>query len=635
MRKYFTCILFVLGGLTTQAQYNPDHVPKKARELNEKALILAEDGKYSESISVLKQATTIDSRYVDAYLSIAGMYGEMKKYDSAVRYYDIASKIDSDYCRDYQLPYSINLAGLGRFNEALQSIGDFLTIQNLNDRSKKAGEYRRKCYQFAVDQAKDQAENQTTFAPRNMGDAINTAALEYFPALTIDGQSFIFTRREKGNEDFYGSQLQGQEWLPATLLQGNINSNLNEGAQNISQDGKWLIFTGCNFPDGYGSCDLYISYLTHEGWSLPDNLGDNINTEYWESAPSLSPDKKELYFAAKRPVGYGGSDLYVSRRQPNGKWTRPENLGPEINTLGDESSPFLHADNQTLYFTSNGHQGYGGDDLFVTRKGPKGKWSIPINLGYPINTIENEGSIVVSASGQQAFYASDRADSRGGLDLYSFELKKSIRPIRTLWIKGMVSDSKTKKGIPAHIELTDLTTREVISSLTTDESGAYLLTLPVGRNYACNVNKKGYLFYSENFPLATKDADSTYQISIELSPIELAATVTLKNIFFASKSSELQKESFIELESLIRLLQENPTLILQVNGHTDNVGKESDNVKLSTERAAAVVNYLQSKGIAASRIKPKGFGATQPIADNKTEAGRAKNRRTDITVINK
>lgn len=634
MRKSYSTCLLLLCFFSGFTQYNPATIQKKAKELNEKAMVLAEDGKYPASIATLQQAIAIDSRYVDAYLSIAGMFGELKQYDSAIYYYEAARSRDADYFRDYQLPYSINLAGKGRFNEALQAVGDFLTIGDLNDRSKKAGEYRRKCYQFAVDKQAELAAEAFPFNPVNMGDAINTSALEYFPTLTIDGSQFIFTRREKGNEDFYGSLRDQNLWKKAVLLPGNINSNLNEGAQTISQDGSWLIFTGCNFPDGYGSCDLYISYQTPEGWSLPENLGRTINTEYWESAPSLSPDKKELYFASKRNDGYGGSDLYVCRRQPNGRWSAPENLGPQINTVGDESAPFMHADNQTLYFTSNGHPGYGGDDLFMVRKGPKNTWSVPVNLGYPINTIENEGSLVVSANGEEAYYASDRADSRGGLDLYQFELRKNIRPIKTLWVKGRVLDKKTNAVVPSTIELTDLTTREMISSLNTDENGHYLMTLPVGRNYAFSVHKKGYLFFSENFPLAEKNADSTYQIDIKLQPIEVNAQATLKNVFFDSKSSQLKPESFAELDRLFYLLRENPTVTLQINGHTDNIGKASDNLLLSTERAKAVQDYLLSKGVVASRITAKGFGATQPIDNNQTETGRARNRRTDIVVTN-
>ncbi len=280
-----------------------------------------------------------------------------------------------------------------------------------------------------------------------MGDSINSVVSEHYPALTIDGNELIITRRIKNyNEDFFGSTRVDGKWSKARPLEGDINTDANEGAQSISQDGQWLIFTGCNFRDGFGSCDLYISYLTMDGWSAPVNLGNKVNSDGWDSAPTLSPDKRDLYFASKRNDGYGGSDIYVSHYLPNGQWTEAENLGPEVNTAGDESCPFIHADNQTLYFTSNGHLGYGGDDLFMIKKGPRDTWGKAVNLGYPINTIENEGSLIIAADGKTAYYASDRSDSKGGLDIYTFELRNDIRPARTLWVKGKYFDKKTTKG---------------------------------------------------------------------------------------------------------------------------------------------------------------------------------------------
>jgi outer membrane protein OmpA-like peptidoglycan-associated protein len=434
------------------------------------------------------------------------------------------------------------------------------------------------------------------------------------------------------NEDFFESVRKENQWGKSTVLIGNINTNLNEGAQNISQDGQWLIFTGCNFPDGFGSCDLYISYLTNEGWSTPENLGNRVNSEFWDSGPSLSPDKRDLYFASRRPDGYGGSDIYVSHRTASGRWSEPENLGATINTAGDEGTPFIHADNQTLYFTSNGHQGYGGDDLFLSRKSSKGKWETPENLGYPINTIENEGSLVIAADGITAYYSSDRSDSRGGLDLYTFELRKDVAPLKTLWVKGRVFDAKTTKGLPSAVELTDLATQQTISRLQTDETGNYLTTLPVGKDYAFSVNRKGYLFYSDNFSLKA-GSDSTFNIDIGLQPIEPNATIVLKNIFFSLNEYKLKDESVVELDKIVQLMKENPTLKIQINGHTDNVGKAKDNLLLSDNRAKEVVKYLTEHGIQPLRLTYKGYGATQPIADNSTEKGKAKNRRTELKVI--
>jgi outer membrane protein OmpA-like peptidoglycan-associated protein/tetratricopeptide (TPR) repeat protein len=590
------------------------------------------EGNYNESIKTLQDAIKVEPRYLEAFLSIAGLYFEQKNYLGAIDNYEKARAIDSSWFKDYNLPYSINLAAKGEFQKALQAVNEFLSIPNLNEQSLKAATYRRKTYQFAIDYTNQHPAGSYRFEPQNMGDSINSVYLEYFPTITIDDKEFIFTRRVNGQEDFYESRFENGHWTKAKPLPGDINSNQNEGAQNISQDGQWLIFTGCNFPYGFGSCDLYISYLTPEGWSKPENMGNRINTEAWESAPSLSPDKRDLYFASSRLGGYGGQDLYVSHQLPSGRWSEPENLGPEINTIGDENAPFMHADNQTLYFTSGGHLGYGGSDLFMAKKTGKG-WNKPVNLGFPINTIENEGSLVIAADGKTAFYTSDRNDSRGGLDLYSFELREDVRPARTLWVKGKVFDKKTQKGLPSAVELTDLSTRDVISRVQTDATGNYLVTLPVGKDYAFNVKRKGYLFFSENFPLSQKAPDSTYNIDIPLQPIEADAIIVLKNIFFDLGKFDLKPESTIELDNIFQLLKENPTLKIQISGHTDNIGKATDNMTLSNNRAQAVVKYLVSKGIEPARLTFKGFGATKPVADNATEEGKARNRRTELQVI--
>jgi outer membrane protein OmpA-like peptidoglycan-associated protein len=627
----------LLTGVLAKAQYNPDKVNKKAAQLYSKGLELAQNDDFKAGIAALQQAVAIDKNFEEAFLSMAGMYGELKEYQNAIDNYEKARAIDSNFFKDYNLPYSINLAGKGEFQKALDAANIFLTVTDLNETSRKAGEYRQRCYRFALDYAASHTGAGYKFEPHNLGDSINSKVSEYYPTITIDGNKLIYTRRVNNfNEDFYESDKTNGAWSKSISLPGNINTNQNEGAQNISQDGQWLIFTGCNFPEGHGSCDLYISYLTADGWSTPENLGDSINTESWESAPSLSPDKRDLYFSSRQPDGYGGSDLYVSHRLLNGRWSMPENLGPAINTIGDEGTPFIHADNQSLYFTSSGHPGYGGDDLFVTRKGPGGTWSKPENLGYPINTIENEGSLVISADGKTAYYASDRADSRGGLDLYSFEMREDIRPAPTTWVRGRVFDRKTNKGLPSSVLLTDLATRDVVSKLQTDETGNYLITLPKGKDYAFNVRRRGYLFYSENFSLDKNQlADSAYQIDIPLQPLEANAAIVLKNIFFESNKYELKSESEAELNEVVQLMRENPTLRIQISGHTDNSGKATDNQGLSENRAKAVTNYLVAKGVPATRLIYKGYGDTQPIAENATPEGRAKNRRTELSVVSK
>jgi outer membrane protein OmpA-like peptidoglycan-associated protein/tetratricopeptide (TPR) repeat protein len=612
-------------------------VNKKAVTIYDLALTKAEDGKYTESVQMLDQAIALDKKYVDAYLSRAGIYGQIKNYDKAIENYEMAFSLDSVYSHDYKLPYSINLAGKGEFAKALEAVDDFVLDPKLGDGSRKAAAYRRKTYQFAVEYAETHPVKNYVFEPKNMGDSINSKVSEYFPSLTIDEKQFVFTRRVNNmNEDFYESRmLENNQWSLATGLPGDINTDRNEGAQNISVDGKTLVFTSCDAPDGYGGCDLYYALLTRKGWSQPFNMGKVINTDAWESQPSIAPDKRALYFAAREEAGYGGSDIYVSYIMPDGKWGPPMNMGPDINTPADETSPFIHADNQTLYFTSDGLPGYGGADLFLVRKDSTGHWGKPENLGYPINTIDHEGTLFIASNGHTAYYASDRFDTRGGLDLYSFELREDVRPVKTLYIKGKVFDIKTKEGLPSSVELKEISTGLRSSKVQTDEEGNYLITLPVGKDYAFNVNRKGYLLYSESFPLGSQPSDSVYLIDIPLQPIETNANVILKNIFFDTKKYDLKPESIAELDNVVDLLKENPTMRIQINGFTDNIGKSSDNLTLSNNRAKTVVTYLASKGIEVNRLLSKGWGASRPIADNKTEEGRAKNRRTELQVISK
>jgi outer membrane protein OmpA-like peptidoglycan-associated protein/tetratricopeptide (TPR) repeat protein len=613
--------------------YDPEKVSKKAADIYAQAIQNARDEKYTNAIKLMNDALKADPKLVDAYLSLGGIYANMKNYDESVKHFEKGFALDAVYSNDYYLPFSISLAGAGQFQKALDAVNKFLQNPKLNDRSIKAANFRKKTYQFAIDYENRSGSKNYVFAPVNLGEAVNTTALEYFPSVTIDGKKMIFTKRQHMDEDFYQTENVAGKWTTAKPLPGRINSNFNEGAQNVSQDGEWLLFTGCNFPEGAGSCDLYISYFTKQGWSEPENLGSPVNSEAWESTPSLSPDKRELYFSSNMPGGYGGKDIWVSRRLANGKWSTPENLGEQINTSGDESCPFIHADNQTLYFNSNGHPGYSEKpDIFVTRKTANG-WATPENLGFPINTIDDEGSMIVAADGKTAYYASDKKDTRGGLDIYTFELRQDLRPAKTLWVRGRVFDAKTKNGLPSSVELIDVSTKTLVSKLQTDEVGNYLVTLPLGKSYAFNVNRKGYLFYSENYHLQADTKDSSFQVDIPLQPIVANASIVLRNIFFDSKQTTLKPESMVELDRVVQLMTENPSLKIQISGHTDNVGKPADNLKLSTGRATSVVNYLLSKGIPNARLSFKGFGETKPIAENTTEEGRARNRRTELTVI--
>lgn len=634
MKKISLLCFLLLACFSLLAQYDPSKVNKQARQQYDQAMLRIYDGNLTSAAALLLKAVELDKNFVEAYLSLGGIYGKLKSYNSSIQYFEKAFALDSIYTMDYRVQFSIQLAAAGEFQKALDVINVQLTQKPpKNPTSLESAMNRRRSYEFAVEYAKQDGGIEYVFAPQNIGPGINSEESEYFPSLSIDGKELVFTRRIRDiNEDFYYSHLVDGKWNEAKPI-SSINTPQNEAGQQLSHDGQWLLFTANNRPDGFGNFDLYISFLEAGGWSAPENLGPKINSEWWESQPSLSPDKKDLYFASRRYGGYGGIDIYVSHLQPNGTWTEPENLGPGINTPGDDQCPLIHADNQSLYFVSNGWQGYGGNDLFMVRKNPNGTWTKPMNLGYPINTIHDEGTLFITADGLTAYYASDRNDSKGGHDIYSFDLPEKVRPIKTLWVKGTVTDDKTKKGLQSTIELIDLSSKQRINLVHTDLSGNYLVTLPIGKDYAFNVNRKGYLFYSDQFLLASKAPDSTYEKNISLSPIEVNGRIILKNVFFDVGKFDLKPESQVELDKLVVLLQENPGVRIEIGGHTDNVGKPSDNLALSINRAKAVVNYLVAKNIPAKRLLAKGYGETRAVADNNTEEGRAQNRRTEMIVV--
>ena len=633
MKCIVTCCLLVLCVTAKSQWYDPEKVNPKAQEIYQKSIEMLVYGEMEAGRAGVRKALSIDDKFVDAWLSLAGSYGESKKYDSAVYFYEKARAMDTAYFVDFNLPYSLNLAGQGRFTDALAAINNMLA-HPLSERMQKEGNFKKQRYEMAISLQQKNAAAATSFKPVNLGDSINSRFDEYYPSFTIDDSILVFSRRQQGRprEDFYKSNMTATGYRKAMEVEGDLNTEPFKGALTISADGDLLMFAA-EFPlKGFGNYDIYTAFSTPQGWSEPLNAGPNINTEYWESSPALSPDKQVLIFASKRPGGYGGSDLYISLRQANGKWGPAKNMGPNFNTKGDELAPFLHVDNQTLYFCSNGLPGYGDMDVFVCRKGPGGDWSLPENLGYPINTIDSEGALVVAADGKTAYYASDRSDSRGGLDIYQFELWERIRPKKTLYVQGKVFDAQTKKGVLSYVELKDVQNGLVLEKVQTDETGTYLVTLPVGRDYTFTVNRKGYLFYSDAFLLSGQPADSLYKKDIPLQPIALNTVTELKNILFETNAFILQRSSYIELDKLVQLLQDNPTLKVQISGHTDNVGKPVDNLLLSNNRAKAVVDYLISKGIDKARLSFKGFGSTKPVADNKTEAGRARNRRTELVV---
>ena len=602
---------------------------KKAQNFFEKANPFIQKQDYPSAEQALKSAVEADPLFQNAYILLAGVCKAQKKYQEARTAYEKAILINKAVAPEVIYNLAETEFATQDYLKAKQHFSDFLMQDSSSDQARRAKKYLLDC-DFAAIAIKKPVK----YSPTNLGEGVNTTDAEYFPAITADGETLVFTRQVNGNEDFWTSQLKNNSWSIATPLSSKINTTkYNEGAQTISPDGKYLFFTGCNRPDGLGRCDIYVSHREGKDWGEPYNVGQPVNSEFWESQPAISPDGRTLYFISNRPGGSGGYDIWKSTITDDAKWGSAINLGPEINTVFDENTPFLHVDGKTLYFSSNGWPGFGNKDIYYSRMDNEGKWQKPINIGYPINSFEDESGLVVSANGNSGLFSSNLKAGYGMQDIYSFGIPEIAKPLKVSYVKGIVRDLDTKKTIESNVQVVDLkANKTVFDDYTDPETGQFLAVMPVGSNYLFNVNAEGYMFYSENFELKAGDINKPYQIEVYIEKIKQGGNVTLRNIFFDTNRFNLLPASIRELDLLIGFLTQNEKVQIEIQGHTDNVGDDKLNEKLSFNRANAVYEYLIKNSIDSKRLTFKGFGASKPIADNKTEIGRKNNRRTSFVI---
>ncbi len=595
--------------------------------------------KFEEAEVSLGQAVEQDPYFIDALMLLGQLYSDMGKYPESVKYYRKGIAIDSLYFTPAFYTLARAEMMCGNYSEALESLKRYILSGPGSDELRKKAEKAIIDCEFSMEAIK----NPVDFNPENLGPAVNSQFDEYWPSISADGQTLIFTRQleyQRGgghintvkNEDFFISRLNNGAWAQATNAGRPLNSDNNEGAQTLSSDGSYMYFTACSRYDSYGRCDIYFSSFSGTSWTEPKNIGSPVNGPYWDAQPSVTADGKTLYFVSNRPGGLGGMDLWVSRLEGEGKWSEPSNLGDMINTPGDEMSPFIHFDGKTLYFSSNGRPSLGGHDIYFTRYLGNGLWQEPLNLGYPINTNNDEMGLIIDARGERAYYSSVR-DIKRGKDLFSFKMPQELRPEVVSYMKGKVFDKITGRLLVASFEVSDLTNSSLTSSGQTDRNGSFLVCLNTGNNYAVNVSKSGYLFYSENIRLEGEFSEPEPFIKdIYLSPLTVGEKMSLYNIFFETDSWEIQKASTGELDKLYTLLKENPGLKVEIGGHTDSTGADSYNLQLSDKRALAVLKYLTERGIAANRLTYKGYGKDSPISENDSSEGRRLNRRTEIAI---
>lgn len=628
MKTFVIILLTILSFQTISAQNKYYSNKKKAVKKFENALRNYNLQYYVLAKQELYEALKIDNKFLDVYILLAEISHEEDKKEEAIQNFEKALAINPNYHSLIYLRKADLELQTGQYEKAKTDYKKFLSFKK---ESKKYIDYiktRIGHCEFALKEIK----NKVPFNPINLGPNVNSALSEYWPSLTADNKTLTFTfsdRKKNSPEDLFYSKRVKNKWQLAKNIGSPINTEKSEGAQSVSADGRTMVFTACLRKDGYGSCDIYISKKIGNKWTSPLNIGQPINSQYKETQPSLSSDGKSIYFVSTRLGGKGKFDIWLSKLQKNGRWSVPENLGDSINTKEDELAPFIHYDNKTLYFSSNGHVGMGGSDLFISRKKENENWSSPKNLGYPINTYFNEESLIVTTDGTLGLFSSDMKGGIGQKDIYSFELYKEIQPNKTIFVKGLVYHAITNSPLEAQIEISGLSDTNIFSTISDKINGGFLLCLSPGKNYALNIDKNGFLPYSDNFHLP----DSNIVIKIPLQPIEKDKVFVLKNIFFDIDKYNLKPESFDELNRLISFLQKNKTLKVEIQGHTDSTGTKVHNQSLSANRAKSVYDYLIKKKVSKIRLKYKGYASMQPIAKNDTEKGRAKNRRTAFKII--
>ncbi|MFA5329101.1 MAG: OmpA family protein [Prolixibacteraceae bacterium] len=620
---------------------------KKAVKLFEQAKLAYESKLYGKSLNLLDEALKVDRGFLDVYLLKSDIYQDIDSVRLQIQAIESVLKIDPE--KNAKLYYVLGNACYrsGMFQKASSAFQNYLRRVD----EKAAFVSKSKTYIEKCAGAVHLLKHPVPFKSVNLGPNVNSDDDEYWPSITVDGKTLIFTRlvgakslsakgRSLAQEDFYTSIFVNNVWQPSIPLK-SINTIYNEGAQTISSDGKLLFFTACTRNDGRGSCDIYFSRNKGGEWSVPENAGEPVNSPSWESQPSISANGESLYFVSNRKGGKGGMDIWKCKLNGFSDWGTPiwgdaVNLGDSVNTPGNEMSPFIHSDGKTLYFASDYWPGMGGFDIFYCRQKNDTVWSKHQNIGYPINSHKDEQGLVVDASGKNAYYSSDRPGSKG-MDIYSFELYKDARPTPVSYIKGKVIDEDSGDPVCAQVELIDVDdSSSIIKGESCWDKGEFLMCLPLGKEYAFNVSKEGYLFYSDNFQLKEKkEIIDPYILEIKMKKIEVGGAVILRNVFFNTGSYDLLPESKAELQKLTDFLNQNKNVDIEIEGHTDNVGGQEMNQKLSKSRAEEVFMYLVNNGIDEKRMKYNGYGFSMPLSSNDTPEGRALNRRTEFRIIKK
>lgn len=637
-RKYFS--LFVIMSLGIFLLFNASEVfsqrvSKKSIKYFNEAISAYQSGYNTQAENLLNLSLQSDANNLKAWLLMADIAKDNQNQEQQLFALENVMKRDS-----LQYPLVAKLLAQIYFSKGLYQKARH-TIEMYEQIAPETDSVFVAAFIERCNAATQLSKNKIDMEIIHLDSTVNTAENEYWPFISADDSILYFTRLISNEKPFlfermFYSQYEKENWHTAEVLSLGGADEVNEGTLSMSADGRLLFFTACGRPDGLGSCDIFYRLKTNGVWGPSINAGNMVNSFHWEAQPSVSAYADMLYWVSNRPGGMGKKDIWCAPiiDIKNGKlqFGEAKNLGPGVNTIDDDFSPFIHADGITLYFASNGHYGMGNSDSYLSRFEHE-HWQVAVNLGSPINTSFNDDGLVVSPTAHLAVFSSDREGAiNHSKDLYTMHLPEQFQPNKTGYVKGVVYDLLSNKKLSAIIELSQIESGKS-HSLITDEHDGYLITLDYHSTYAFNISMPGYLFYSRRFDLTKpSDFNNAEVFNIGLQPIAVDARVVLNNVFFDHDSYIIKPESITELEEIIVFLKMNTSINIEISGHTDNTGNDAYNLNLSKQRAAAIADYLHHK-IDSKRIQAKGYGSVLPVADNKTDEGRRKNRRSELRII--
>lgn len=615
------------------------------------------DRYYLEANRLLKEVIEVDAEFAPAYyyLGCINVFKKENNLTAAEKYFKKAIEFCPDGMHDAYFQLGKIYFGLDKYDQAELNLKKYLDKpEEITDDSIQIE--AAEMYDWAKT-AMQLLSKPVSFDPEIV-PGISSKFDEYLVIISPDNEKAFYTRRIEVKdmsswasemelkEKFFVSNRKPQSGKPLSEIPFDsgqpmpdpFNMKLNEGGATVTIDNKELIYTICHMPERtdpnqYINCDLYYTRFEFGGWSDIIPI-DAVNTsDHWESQPSISSDGKTLYFISDRPGGIGGYDIYTSTRDESGSWSAPQNMGKIVNSKGNEKSPFIHTDSQTLYFSSEGRPGMGGYDIYYARMDDNGTWQKPVNIGYPINSKYDDVGFFVSTDGKYGYFGSNNmSEGLGGWDFYSFELYEEARPEKVLFVKGTVKNEQDDKPVEAKIEIKNLTTKEIREIPVDHETGEYVAAIKFESDFMLTVKKPDFVYESTYISKEDSSFAEPTSVDVDLEPVQLGKAYRMKDIYYESNSADLTAESKKVLDEFIEFLNENPNIKVKIQGHTDNIGGDAFNLTLSENRAHSVYEYLVSKGVFASRLSYKGFGETQPVDTNDTEVGRAMNRRTEFLI---